>query len=80
MTEWIFTFGAGHAHPATGEPLATRFVAIEAADEHEARAEMVRRFGRRWAFYYPSRGEAGVDEFELTELADEPARKWGAPP
>lgn len=65
VRDWIFTFGFGHV--ATGEvPLRNRFVRIRGTFE-EARTEMVRRFGRTWAFQYPSEDEAGVSTYGLTE-------------
>lgn len=64
---WIFTFGLGHRHPLTGAPLEHRFLVLRGPFE-EARAEMVRRFGTKWAGQYSSPSEAGVGRFELREL------------
>jgi hypothetical protein len=44
--EWIFTFG--HVHPEGGWSLDDHFVRIEGTHA-EARDEMVRRFGLKWA-------------------------------
>ena len=68
MGEWIFTFGFGHVHPSTGERLANKFMRIRADDWQSARDEMLRRFGRKWAFQYPSEDDAGVAKYNLTEV------------
>lgn len=65
--EWIFTFGYGHVHPVTKEPLHNRFVRIHGT-ESGARHQIVRRFGVKWAFQYPSEADAGVERYELKEL------------
>jgi hypothetical protein len=70
MTEWIFTFGFAHVHPETGQRLANHYVVIKAEDGEAAREEMVRRFGRKWAFQYRSREHAGVERWGLVELED----------
>jgi hypothetical protein len=49
-SSWLFSWGFGHEHP-------NRYVRIEGTYE-EARREMVRRYGRRWAFQYPESEEA----------------------
>jgi hypothetical protein len=54
--EWIFTFGYGHVHPETGESLAERFVRIPGTYS-DARREMARRFGMRWAFQYEAEAD-----------------------
>jgi len=65
VRDWIFTFGFGHV--ATGDvPLRNRFVRIRGTYE-EARTEMLRRFGRTWAFQYESEEAAGVERFNLSE-------------
>jgi len=66
--EWIFTFGFGHVHPLTGESLANRFVRIRAVNAEEARHEMVRRWGLKWAFQYDSEDKAGVARWNLKEV------------
>lgn len=68
MSEWVFTFGHGHVHPVTGEPLHRRFVRLTGSNEEEARDKMVRLFGVRWAFQYASTDAAGVAQHEMTEL------------
>ena len=68
MRDWIFTFGFDHIHPETGRRLANHYLVIRAEDSETARAEMVRRFGTKWAFQYPSREMAGVDKWHLAEL------------
>lgn len=67
--EWIFTFGSGQPH-------AGHFVRIKGTYE-EARAEMFRRYGSRWAFQYSAAewGEWEQDErrsmFMETELKED---------
>jgi hypothetical protein len=65
--EWIFTVGSNHYHPVTGEPLGYAFVAIEGTAA-EARATMFKYFDRKWAMQYPSRGEAGVERWNLHQI------------
>lgn len=50
---WLFTFGYGHTHPESGESLANKGVRFEGTYEG-ARAQMVERFGVKWAFQYES--------------------------
>lgn len=73
MVTRIFTFGSGQSHPVTGESLADHYVAITAESAAACRAEMLNRFGRDWAFEYPTRERAGVDRYNLIEL---PASEW----
>jgi len=61
LHEYIFTFGYG-------QPNENCFHAVRAKDSNEARAEMVYRFGKKWAFQYDSREKAGVDRYNLTEI------------
>jgi hypothetical protein len=68
VREWIFTFGGGHVHPRTGEPLRMRFVRV-AGTFFEARRKMASVFGMKWSHHYRSEEEAGVNMFKLTELA-----------
>lgn len=70
MPEWIFTFGFHHVHPETGERLRNRFVRIQAPDSETARGQMVARFGLKWSHQYSTEGQAGVQEYGLTELSD----------
>jgi hypothetical protein len=67
VRDWIFTFGFGHVHPESGESLRNRFVRIRGTFS-EARDEMVRRFGKKWAFQYKSEQDAGVGTYALTEV------------
>lgn len=60
--DWIFTFGVDH-------PLGKCFVRIHGTD-HEAREEMVRRYGLKWAFQYKTEDEAGTQKYHLTEIPD----------
>lgn len=66
-TEWIFTFGFGHSHPVTGASLAKCFIRIRGTYE-SSRAEMLRRFGTRWAYQYIDEAEAGVVKWKLREI------------
>ena len=76
---WIFTFGYGQRDPLTGDSLADRFVEVKLADiglsgaVEAARLRMLARFGGEerggnWAFDYPDRETAGVDQYGLTEI------------
>lgn len=72
--EWIFTFGYGHAHPVTGEPLHDRFVRRRGTFM-SARLEMLSLFGQKWSMQYRTEEDAGVERFHLRELEiTEPAR------
>jgi hypothetical protein len=68
--EWIFTFGQGHVHPATAQPLERRFVRIE-GDHEQARKTMTRHFGQAWGNQYRTEQGAGVRTFGLLELKRE---------
>jgi hypothetical protein len=65
--QWIFTFGFGHYHPETGEPLANRYVVIPGTFS-DARQKMVVMFGVKWSMQYASKEEAGVEIYGLREL------------
>lgn len=69
----VFTFGFGHKHPTTGESLKNKFVEIIAPTSNHCRVVMLNHFGRQWAFEYKTREDAGVNEYNLTEL---PADEW----
>ena len=59
--EYIFTFGSGQEH-------ANGFVSIKAENPGDARTEMIRRFGLKWAFQYDppnAREKAGVERHRL---------------
>jgi hypothetical protein len=64
---WIFTFGFGHTHPATGERLANCYVEIE-GDVNESRDIMEHHFGLKWAFQYPTEEKAGVEKYGLQRI------------
>lgn len=65
---WIFTFGFGHTHPRTGQKLAGHYVRVP-GDYEAARAKMIQRFGRNWAFSYPTLDRAtGGGAHSLVEL------------
>jgi hypothetical protein len=70
MPAFIFTFGSNHVHPVTGDSLGRRFVKIEAEDSEAARAEMVSRWGTRWAMQYAA-PYPGIEKYELRELSRE---------
>lgn len=67
--DWIFTFGFDH-FAEDGTTLRNRFVRIHGTYD-EARAEMFRLFGRKWAFQYASEDEAGVVKYGLTRYEPE---------
>jgi hypothetical protein len=69
--EWIFTFGFNHFHPQTGVSLAHCFIRIHGTRE-SSRAEMLRRFGTRWAYQYFDEADAGVQKWKLREIS------WGS--
>lgn len=55
--DWYFTWGFGHDYENC-------YTIIHGTRE-TARVEMVRKFGNRWAFQYPSAEAAGVKEYNL---------------
>lgn len=65
VREWIFTFGFGQC--LDGVSLANRYVRIRARSAGEARTEMMRLFGRKWAFQYACEEDAGVERYGLEE-------------
>jgi hypothetical protein len=64
---WIFTFGANHKHPATGESLLGCFIEVP-GNAKTSRERMFESFGPNWAFQYRNREDAGVDRFSLKQL------------
>jgi hypothetical protein len=52
----------------TGESLARRYVVIE-GDVNEARETMVKYFGTKWAFQYPSEEAAKIQKWGLERIA-----------
>ncbi len=58
---WYFTFGYGQNHGPRG-------YAVFWGTYSSARAEMVRRYGSKWAFQYPSAETAGVEKYNLKEI------------
>lgn len=63
---WIFTFGLGlFSAPA-------RYIKIKGTYD-SARKEVCRRFGKKWAFQYPSEEKAGVAQWDLQEITEEQA-------
>ena len=61
MQEHIFTFGFGHY-------LANCYTVIKAETAEQAREKMFEKYGRHWAFQYPSREAAGADRFDMREV------------
>ncbi len=68
MKSFYFTFGSGHVHPTTGEPLEDRYVRIDAASMELARSTMVQHFGLKWSSSYESPSQAGIERWGLVEL------------
>lgn len=64
VRSWIFTFGMGQEHD--GLPMRYRFVRITGTFD-EARARMVERFGKKWAFQYATEEDAGVERWHLID-------------
>jgi hypothetical protein len=60
--DWYFTFGLGTAN-------AKCYVVIHDTWS-SARREMVRRYGEKWAFQYPSAEAAGVERWGLRPLEE----------
>lgn len=61
MAKWYFTFGSNHKYPNS-------YHVIEAETSADAREEMFRDFGDKWAMQYDSAEEAGVERWNLTEI------------
>lgn len=57
---WIFTFGGNHSHPNGYVKIWGTF--------HDARTEMFRRYGDKWAMQYETEEQAGVNRFNLSEV------------
>ena len=58
---WYFTFGYGQ-NPGIG------YYTVIFGTYNDAREEMVIRYGRNWAFQYPSVEKAGVERFNLKRV------------
>jgi hypothetical protein len=58
--DWYFTWGYGHQYPNS-------YIKIYGT-RMSARSEMIRRYGQKWAFQYPSKEAAGVDKYNLKEI------------
>lgn len=76
----IFTFGADHVSPFTGERLGNKYVTVITPegekrrrpwddDLDRARKMIMAVFGTAWAFDYPTPEKAGVERFGLIEHA-----------
>lgn len=78
VCDWVFTFGYGHTHPATGESLANHFTRIRGTFTG-ARAKMFSLFGSKWSHQYATPEDAGVDRWAMIELkrADWPEKGDG---
>lgn len=57
---WIFTFGCGQPH-------AGKYVKIKGSFD-EARAEMIKRYGKEWAFQY------SAESWE--KMKNDPETRW----
>lgn len=62
MNNYYFTFGQTHLNPDTDEPMKDYWIRIKAQYESEARAEMMRLFGTKWAFQYTEKQFRGMKE------------------
>ena len=61
VKDWYFTFGFGHAYSGHYHVIRGGY--------GQARYEMFRRFGDKWAFQYDSASKAGVKEYGLKQLS-----------
>lgn len=68
--EYIFTFGSNHV-TQDGMSLGNYYCVIRSSDEKEARDEMFKCRGDKWAFCYKSKEKAGVQRFNLREVTTE---------
>jgi len=75
MNEYILTFGFGQKIKLPckvggfyTKNLGSHYYRIQAESLQDAREQAFDLFGDQWAFMYESEAEAGVDEFNLTEL------------
>jgi thioredoxin reductase len=57
MKIYYVTFGTAHDHDGTY--MADKYVVVHAMDEWAARAMVVEKYGRRWAFIYEEDEFAG---------------------
>jgi transcriptional regulator with XRE-family HTH domain len=62
MSDYYFTFGCGQAHEGC-------YTIIQASNSGEARLEMNRRYGEKWAFQYNSAEAAGVEKWGLKKIS-----------
>jgi hypothetical protein len=65
--EYLFSFGFGHKHPKTGEPLRGCYVRIRGTLD-SSREKMFKAFGSDWCFQYLSPSEAGVEVYGMREI------------
>jgi hypothetical protein len=72
----IFTFGADHVSPYTGERLGNQYVTITVPNDDgkalildRARSLMLAAFGQQWSNEYATEESAGVERFGLIEHA-----------
>lgn len=61
MKDFYFTFGCGQVHENC-------YIIISAESSNEAREEMFRWFGNKWASQYNSAEDAGVVKFNLRRI------------
>jgi hypothetical protein len=62
---FVFTFGSNHT--LNGESLKGKYIVLE-GDIESTRQQMFTLFGRQWSMQYSTKEDAGVDQFNLTEL------------
>lgn len=60
----VFTFGFGH-ECVCGRALGSCYTIVEPTDEQTSRERMFARWGRKWAFDYPTTEAAGVDTWGM---------------
>lgn len=58
--DWYFTWGFNQGH----DNCYTRIYGTQ----ESSRAHMVKAWGDRWSFQYPTASQAGVEEFNLTYI------------
>lgn len=66
VQDWYFTYGGNHC-TRDGRSLGYCFTVIKGTLQ-EARLAMVRERGDKWSFQYDSMGDAGIEQFGLSEI------------
>lgn len=76
VRDWVFSFGAVHVHPETGESLRQRYVRIRGSF-HGARERMFAMFGTKWSHQSSADLIPQLEQcYGDTEL---PESEWPAP-